>query len=137
MLLGLTLIAILYPLLQPTLCVEEVKDHGLDGLRLLGVPHMLKLLSKLIDRIATASVILLCKLVLLLELFLKQLLLLELLPRCIDRRHRVDLHGFTRSAVALLSERPGQRCWWASRATANLFSDRASLQNLLMVIAST
>ena len=47
--LRLARVSICCPLLQVTLRIKEVEDHGLHSLWLLRVPHLLKLMSELID----------------------------------------------------------------------------------------
>jgi len=48
----LPLVAVVGPLLDLALRVEEVEDHGLHGLRLLRMTHLLKLHCELVYRSA-------------------------------------------------------------------------------------
>ena len=102
----------LRPLFLLALGIEEVEDHGLNGLGLLRMPHLLQLLSKIVNSRTTPMLVRWVLLLILLLLLLLQKLLLELLlmnqllPSRIHRVHRFSgLHSVTR-ATASLSERP-------------------------------
>lgn len=102
----------LRPLFLLALGIEEVEDHGLNGLGLLRMPHLLQLLSKIVNSRTTPMLVRWVLLLILLLLLLLQKLLLELLlmnqllPSRIHRVHRFSgLHSVTR-ATASLPERP-------------------------------
>ena len=103
----------LRPLFLLALGIEEVEDHGLNGLGLLRMPHLLQLLSKIVNSRTTPMLvrwvlllILLLLLLLLQKLLLELLLMNQLLPSRIHRVHRFSgLHSVTR-ATASLPERP-------------------------------
>ena len=98
----------LRPLFLLALGIEEVEDHGLNGLGLLRMPHLLQLLSKIVNSRTTPMLVRWVLLLILLLLLLLQKLLLELLlmnqllPSRIHRVHRFSgLHSVTRATASL------------------------------------